>query len=252
MRVGHFLRAAVWLVLVLGLPFAAVGLGVAKGHAQTQIANPFLRFLAVVGLFLVLWGIVVLSSFLHHIVVNVVTFLSLAVAVTSAGTAVELTHLQRHGRTTSCAVLKIDKRVETSFFYDGQGNRTTTTTTHYDHQLDCVDGGRIDLTLKHEIAPRGYRLDLTFDPDGHLDPIPAVEVEERDTKRSRAAFFLVVTLLVRFVDFVVTVFSPTASSARLWSRAAPAGRTTPPPAATPPGRRAAGRGGAARHRADRR
>lgn len=245
MRILHFFA-------VLLLPLAAVGLNVVKSNAQTQIANGLVRALVVIGLFLVVWGIVVLSSFLHHVVVNVVTFISLATAVTSAGTAVELEYLQQRGRTTSCAVLKVDKRVESDVTYNGDGTRTTNTSIHYDHELDCVDGGRIELSLRHEIAPRGHRLDLTFDPDHRLDPVPATDVEERDTERSRAVFFLVLTLLVRLADSLVTAFSPSASSARPLFPAAPARRTAPRHAATPPERRPTCRERAAHRRADRR
>lgn len=252
MRVAHFLRLAAWLILVLGLPLAAFGLSVVKSHAQTHVVNGLARFLVVTALFLLLWGIVVLSSFLHHPVVGVLTFFSLAFAVGSAGTSVELEYLEQRGRTTSCAVLAVDKRVESDVTPNGDGTYTRTTSTYYDHKLDCVDGGRTDLTLRHELAPKGHRLPVTFDPDNRLKPVAAGDVEKHDDKWVTAVGLLVLTLVVRLVDFVVTAFSPTASTERLWSPAARARRTTPPRAATPREQPTSRRSGAARHRADRR
>ncbi|HEX8866093.1 MAG TPA: hypothetical protein VF821_10600 [Lentzea sp.] len=252
MWITHFVRVLAGLLAAVGLPLAAVGLNVVKSHAQTQIEDGATRFLVAVGLAVVVWGIVVFSSFLHHPVVGFLTFFSLAWAVWSAGSAVELEYLGERGRTTSCAVLDVHERVETSYTSNGDGTRTMERYTYYDHKLDCVDRGGVELTLGHELAPKGHRLDLTFAPDNRLTPVPAGDLEKRESRQVTAFLLLALTLFVRVVDFVVVTFSPTASIERPWSRAARARRTTLRRAATPLVRPTAGRSRAAHRRAGRR
>src|SRR5690349_15857050 len=146
MNLVRALRLVAALLAVVVLPVSAVGLGVLLVHAKTEVEHSVLRFLAVLGLFLLVWLVVFLSSAAHGMAVGIAAFFSLATAVVSAGTAATMTYLAEHGRTVSCRVLDVDRRVEVDRHLNSDGTYTTETSTYYDHRLECSDGGPSTVT----------------------------------------------------------------------------------------------------------
>ncbi|MEV6711492.1 hypothetical protein AB0M48_05530 [Lentzea sp. NPDC051208] len=209
------------LLMVVMIPVIAVGLAVLLAQAKTAVEHGVLRFLAVLGLFLLVWLVVFLSSAVHGIGVGIAAFFSLAIAVVSAGTATTMTYLAEHGRTVPCRVLDVDRRVEVNRYLNGDGTYSTESSTYYDHRLECGDGGPSTVTKPEALAGIGDHIELTFDPDDRVAPELAGDVAERDVKKGMAVVFLVLTILIRVVHVLVLQAQERAERDRARRRATP-------------------------------
>ncbi|MEU9377611.1 hypothetical protein AB0D94_28095 [Streptomyces sp. NPDC048255] len=82
--------------------------------------------------------------------------------------------LEERGVEIICVVRDVDRRVETSTSTDAQGHSTTTTSTYYDHKLDCPLGGPDELNGRNsKLAEVGADLAVVHDPRGKVSPEPA-------------------------------------------------------------------------------
>ncbi|MET9227221.1 hypothetical protein [Lentzea sp. NPDC003310] len=203
MNLVRTLRLVGALLMVVVLPIAAVAMIVFLVRVKTGVENGVLRFFAVLGLFLLVWLVVFLSSAVHGLGVGIAAFFSLAIAVVSASTATTMTYLADHGRTVSCRVLDVDRRVEVERHLNGDGTYSTDTSTHYDHRLECGGGGPSTVTKPEALAGIGDHIELAFDPADRVAPELAGDVAQRDAKKWTAIVFLVLTILIRVVHVLV-------------------------------------------------
>lgn len=203
MKLVRALRVVAALLMVVMIPVFAVGLAVLLAHVKTTVEHGVLHFLAVLGLFLLVWLVVFLSSAVHGMGVGIAAFFSLAIAVVSAGGATTMTYLAEHGRTVQCRVLDVDRRVEVNRYLNGDGTYSTDTSTYYDHRLDCGEGGPSTVTKPEALAGIGDHIELAFDPSDRVAPELAGDVAERDVKKGTAVVFLVLTILIRVVHVLV-------------------------------------------------
>ncbi|WP_156213281.1 hypothetical protein [Lentzea aerocolonigenes] len=135
---------------------------------------------------------------------GIAAFFSLAIAVVSAGTATTITYLTEHGRTASCRVLDVDRRVEVNRYLNGDGTYSIETSTHYDHRLECGEGGPSTMTKPPRgVGGIGDHIELAFEPSDRLAPELAGDVAEQAVKKWTAVVFLVLTILMRVVHVLV-------------------------------------------------
>lgn len=71
------------------------------------------------------------------------------------------------GRTTSCRVADVEKRVQ--WMYAAPG--AVTSSAYYDHRLNCgAVLGRVMITDRERVGDPGQYLQVQYDPAGRLDP----------------------------------------------------------------------------------
>ncbi|MFG2621848.1 hypothetical protein ACGFXC_29940 [Streptomyces sp. NPDC048507] len=84
--------------------------------------------------------------------------------------------LEDRGVEISCVVLEVTEHTETESSMDAEGRWTSTTSTSYDHRLDCPSGGPEHLDSPSRLAKEGTSLAVVFDPRGKVSPQAAGDV----------------------------------------------------------------------------
>ncbi|MFB9903878.1 hypothetical protein [Allokutzneria oryzae] len=128
------------------------------------------------------------------------------IAMGATVSGIESATIHERGLRTTCLVLDVAKRTETTSHFEsttnpdgtpGPGRWTTTTTTYYDHRLRC-DDGPIDKMTRHSVAAdEGQRLEIAYDPVGRVDPMPASEVTDGSGARDIALIALGMAVVLR-------------------------------------------------------
>jgi hypothetical protein len=192
-----------WTLLLVGLLVAVAFVTAYSGIPGVGIALGAATLLLVGALFL-------------QTVIGFVFVVALAFAWSFVSGAVDALALDERGVTTTCTVLDVTVRVETSaglaqfgpgpdpFGPFGPGGPTTShsTRTYYDHHLRCADE-RVDaMTLGHRAADDGQQLDVVFDPTGRVSPQPAGEVAGPSGATRTLWITVVAAVLVGVVDGV--------------------------------------------------
>lgn len=199
----------------VGIPLLAVG--VAAGGSLLAAHGPGGRAGTLIGGVLVLAACV--GAFFSGVSYdNVVAFFSgipLLLACMGAVGMVEEAALRSRGEATICTVTEVDVRRETSTYTDSEGFTHTTTTTYYDHALDCdATDGPAAMTRTEKVAGAGERVHVTYDPQGRVDSDLTEEIREDDRGNEwRFGLGLAVTLLIR-VPIGLTVGGHSPASGR--------------------------------------
>ncbi|MFI1256930.1 hypothetical protein ACH4U6_24570 [Streptomyces netropsis] len=192
------------LAAAVGLPVSAVGLVTGARWLHAYGAGGVVAGGLGVVMVLAAMAIWVFSPSLSESgVVFFVSAVTLAVALGGAYTGVDKWVLYSRGVRAQCAVLDVDKRVETHTTTDAQGFSNTTTTTSYDHRLRCAGGRPRDMTTSRRIAGKGERLTVAYDPDGRVGPSPAGDLSDGRAARWVCGIGLAVTIALRVGDVLV-------------------------------------------------
>lgn len=203
------------LARAVGIPLLAVG--VAAGGSLLAAHGPGGRVGTLIGGVLVLAAYVgaFFSGFSYGNVVAFFSGIPLFLACLGAAGMVEEAALRSRGEATICTVTEVDVRRETSTHTDSEGFTHTTTTTYYDHALDCdATDGPAAMTRTGKVADVGERVHVTYDPQGRVESDLSKEVREDD--RGNEWMFglgLAVTLVIR-VPTGLTVASRSPGSGR--------------------------------------
>ncbi|MFD7236159.1 hypothetical protein ACFWAT_12735 [Streptomyces syringium] len=202
MVAGHI--SSLRLAAAVGLPVAAVGLVIGARWLNAYGAGGVIAGVLGVLMVLAAMAIWVFSPSLSESgVVFFVSAVTLAIALGGAYAGVDKWVLHSRGVRAQCAVLDVDKRVERHTTTDAQGFSSTTTTTSYDHRLDCAGGRPRAMTTSRRIADKGDRLTVAYDPDGRVGPVPGGDVSDGGTARWVCGLGLAVTIVLRVGDVLV-------------------------------------------------
>jgi hypothetical protein len=164
---------SVQLALAIVQPVVAFGLVWMGAHQYAYVSRPL-------GIALVVGGaLVVLAAFFLEIplLVHLLCIVALWLAISGVFGGVVGHALQERGVVAACTVLDVRTRVETRTSTDADGHNTgTSSTTYYDHELDCGAAPVTKLTSSSALAARGERLDVTYDPEGRMSPWPVADL----------------------------------------------------------------------------
>jgi hypothetical protein len=131
-----------------------------------------------------------------------ISFLALGGALILVQLAVTAWAFDERGRTTTCTVLRVDERVQTST--DSQG--VTNQTYYYDHRLRCTAVEVDTLTTTGSAAARaGDRLDALYDPTRRL---PARLADDRPADRDLLLLLATLAMVVAAVARAVSELRP--------------------------------------------
>jgi hypothetical protein len=145
--------------------------------------------------------IVFTSGRYEHVLVYFGSVFALFGAMVTASLAVEGRAFQDRGRTTTCTVLDVRERVETTI----DSNNDTQVTTYYDHVLRCDQPSITGMTTGRPAGKPNDQIEVAYDPAGRLDPRPSTEVGNPDTLLWIAVGLLVVGVGLR-VGYVFSVY----------------------------------------------
>lgn len=116
------------------------------------------------------YGLVLFTQLRYfNLIVFFGAFFTFFIGLTMITNVIEEHALQARGATVTCAVLHVDRRVETRT--DSEGH--TTNRIFYDHELDCLEAPVTELITASRVAAKGEQLDIRYDPAGRVDPRPA-------------------------------------------------------------------------------
>ncbi|QUH01398.1 hypothetical protein HUO13_11795 [Saccharopolyspora erythraea] len=191
------------LVVAAGVPLLAIGLMAWGSYLDAYGPGGAAAF----GL-QILATLVWLSSLALHpedaMGANFVALLALMFALGLTKVGIDDAALHERGLRTVCTVLDVVERQETTSHYtpssdpDMPGSWSTTTTYYYDHGLRC-DGGPVEhlTTEGSAAAKKGERLEIAYDPQGRLGPVPADALTDGTAAKRTAAALLAVAVLAR-------------------------------------------------------
>ncbi|WTW93892.1 hypothetical protein OG216_11095 [Streptomycetaceae bacterium NBC_01309] len=161
------------LVQAFVIPLLAIGVVVA---VALFAANGGVKFLvAFAGLAAVVIAMRRRDNFFHLAALSVAPII--AAAFFFVADAVDEYTLEQRGKEANCVVRDIDTRVETSTTTDASGYTSTTSTTYYDHRLDCPGGGPGEMTLRSRAADVGASVLVAYDPAKNVAPRPVSGVD---------------------------------------------------------------------------
>jgi hypothetical protein len=151
---------------------------------------------------LVLWAwagsIAVFGSFRHvqRFAVVAVSFIALFVALVAMEQAVEDSVFLHRGQLTTCAIVRVDKRVSTPPDSDDH----VETTTSYVHELSCAAAQVHRMTTGTPAGGPGDRIAVRYDPWDRLEPILAGAQPRPDGALWTCAGALSLAVLARVVS----------------------------------------------------
>ncbi|MES9606802.1 hypothetical protein AB0C69_06815 [Actinomadura sp. NPDC048032] len=168
---------AVAALLAVGAPLTGLALIVAQAALNAYGPSALAGNWAGTALFFVMmmagYALLVFTQLRYeNVLVFFGAFFLLGIGASVVAGAVSDQALHERGRTTACTVQKVDRREVTST--DSNGN--TTTDVYYDHDLACAEPRVRTMTTGSEVADRGERVQVVYDPRGRLDPRPAGSV----------------------------------------------------------------------------
>ncbi|NDU73425.1 hypothetical protein GWI34_12365 [Actinomadura sp. DSM 109109] len=197
-------------LLAVGAPVAGTGLVVGKAalvaYGPSILAG---NWAGKTLLFLVMMAGYALLVFTQIRYENVLVFFG-AFVLLSVGTfmlagSVSDQAMRDRGRTTACTVQDVDRRVVTHT--DSEGN--TTTDVYYEYDLACAEPQVRRMTLNGQVADRGERVEVLYDPRGRLAPRLAGSVGDPATPlKWGAALFGGGVLLRVLFELQVPPFGP--------------------------------------------
>jgi hypothetical protein len=119
-------------------------------------------------------SVVLFGSARHfgHWVELIGSFAALGVALFAIQTAVDNAALAHRGHTTSCVIVRVTERQETSTDANGDSQ----TTTYYDNTVTCAARQIRRVTTSAPAGKPRQHIDVVYDPKGRLGPLPANQV----------------------------------------------------------------------------
>ncbi|MBL7255776.1 hypothetical protein [Paractinoplanes lichenicola] len=117
--------------------------------------------------------------------------------------------MAERGVRTACVVTAVDKHTQTHTTYDSPGGgQSTWTETSYVHALRCEDPKVTGITTGTRLAGAGERLDVDYDPEGRVAPLPADVTDSRETTERWVWWVLAAAVLVRVTAVVWEWYDP--------------------------------------------
>ncbi|MEU7896354.1 hypothetical protein AB0B45_26300 [Nonomuraea sp. NPDC049152] len=165
------------MLMAVVAPLGAIGLyfgaGMLNAYGPPWLDN-WAGGLLRLAMTLVAMGLIVFTSlYFEGVVVFLGSFLALGIALFAAGEVADAWVLDQRGRTTPCAIVDIDSRVEQYTTTDANGNTTWHTRTLYDHRLNCVVRDIGAMTTGAAAGKVGERIMVAYDPDHRVGVRPA-------------------------------------------------------------------------------